>query len=75
MYRCSNCGKLLYYYMTGYNDDSTGMRSVNDIAALYIGVCPYCGKPLLKNKLLVNNNIKIKIVEQIVEKKRELRKL
>lgn len=74
MYRCSNCGKLLYYYITGLNDDSTGMRSVNDIANLYIGMCPHCGKPLSKGKLYINS-IDIKAVEQIVEKRKNAKKI
>ncbi|MCS7111071.1 MAG: hypothetical protein N3D82_05120 [Ignisphaera sp.] len=72
MYRCSNCGKLLYYYITGFNDDSTGMRSINDIVNLYMGVCPYCRKPLPKNKL---NGIDIRAVEQIIEKSKDAKKM
>uniref|UniRef100_A0A7C5TJZ6 Uncharacterized protein n=1 Tax=Ignisphaera aggregans TaxID=334771 RepID=A0A7C5TJZ6_9CREN len=77
MYRCSNCGKLLYYYITGFNDDSTGMRSVNDIINLYMGICPYCGKSLSisKDRLYTGKMLDIKVVEQVIERKRDLKKL
>ncbi len=74
MYRCSNCKKLLYYYITGINDDATGMRSINDVITLYMGICPYCGKPLSKDKLYINS-MDIKAVEQIVEKRKGIRKV
>jgi len=50
------------------------MRSVNDIVNLYIGMCPHCGKPLLKDKLYINS-IDIKAVEQIVEKRKNVKKI
>jgi len=66
LYRCSRCGKILYVFWE-VGQDCFGVPTPSEVASMYDGVCPYCGKPLgekcevkvyskeeaLKNKRLV----------------------
>lgn len=67
MYKCSNCGKLLYYYPTKNNGDLIGVNSVNDVINFYMGVCPHCGKPL-KSKLHISS-MDVRATKQDIERK------
>jgi len=45
VYRCSNCGFVLYVF-TRVGETTRGISSPGSVIALYGGVCPRCGKPL-----------------------------
>ncbi|MHC1628931.1 MAG: hypothetical protein ACXQTI_08890 [Candidatus Nezhaarchaeales archaeon] len=45
MYRCSKCGKILYVFWR-VGQSSYGVPTPSELASMYGGICPRCGKPL-----------------------------
>lgn len=45
VYRCSNCGLILHVFVR-VGQNSYGLPTPSELASMYGGRCPRCGKPL-----------------------------
>lgn len=45
IYRCGRCGKIIYVFKK-VGQTVIGVPSPSELAIMFDGVCPYCGKPL-----------------------------